>query len=54
MERLGVKNERELYKEYHTSDGYNRAEGKKREGIGVLSASNGGIEEEDVFCAEGD
>ena len=48
------KNERELYKEYHTTDGYNRAEGTEREGIRVLSTADGGVEEEDVLRAEGD
>jgi hypothetical protein len=47
------KNERELYKEYHTTDGYNRAEGTEREGIRVLSETDGGVEEEDVLRAEG-
>ena len=48
------KNERELYKEDYTSDGYNRAEGTEREGIRVLSETDGGVEEEDVLRAEGD
>jgi len=47
-------NERELYKEYHTSDGYNRTEGKEREGIRVLSAADGGVTEEDVLREERD
>jgi hypothetical protein len=48
------KNERELYKEYHTTDGYYRAEGTEREGIRVLSETDGGVEEEDVLRAERD
>ena len=47
-------NERELYKEDYTSDGYNRAEGKEREGIRVLSEADGGVTEEDVLREERD
>ena len=40
--------------EYYIIDRCYRAEGKKRERIRVLSETDGGVEEEDVLCAEGD